>query len=572
MVDRFSKYSRGCYARHCLSYLRGLLMVWFLILAIGLFGWNEAYASNSWSAKPDWQQATTTPVPDAVLRAEAEQQLELAQIAADEWVEGGDTGPVEKAFERALTIYRELGDVNGQAAVLLEMGRTLYSINADLEASRFAFKEALALYQLTDNTLGEATTLAYLGYADIFTKRYTEARSNLNQALGLFTELEDVAWQARTFRLLGELEFAEEHYAESRVAHQTALLLFTQIEDLDGQATARHFLCNLAYYRGMLEEAYDQCVAAGRAYYDLEDSEQVANLLNQLANIQWLRGDLGSAEELASDARTWYEYAELTTGQFQMIQALGRFTLEADSLTDLVANYEQLYAQLDGIAPVFGPSQRLERPLIWTEASIYFEEAEALQLDAADQSYGEASVQYSLGQLAQRRGELEVAREHFEISLELYRELDYGLLQATTLNSLGHLDLLEGDLVAAQSHFDAALALSQAHGLPTSPAYTWRSKGDLAVLQGRFTLANTYYETSETLFRQAGSRVDIIKVLIGRALLATYLGETERACTFYDKLNVVASDTDFHNDPAIFRLRQYATEHVGCQLSTVKPR
>jgi len=100
----------------------------------------------------------------------------------------GDTDPdtiAWGALEEALTLYRELGDVEGEANVLWGMGNYRY-FGADPGAGVDDFEAALAIHRRVGNRTMEAWSLHMLGIARLRTGDPEVARASLREAMGQF--------------------------------------------------------------------------------------------------------------------------------------------------------------------------------------------------------------------------------------------------------------------------------------------------------------------------------------------------------------------------------------------------
>jgi tetratricopeptide (TPR) repeat protein len=66
-----------------------------------------------------------------------------------------------QGFEEALSLYRKLGDVGGQANCISSLGEL--SWRSDHEATRERFEEALRLYRKVGSLIGEANCIYLIG-------------------------------------------------------------------------------------------------------------------------------------------------------------------------------------------------------------------------------------------------------------------------------------------------------------------------------------------------------------------------------------------------------------------------
>ena len=93
-----------------------------------------------------------------------------------------------QALERALVIFRDLGDRGGEATAVNERG-TLHRISDDLAQAESCHQRALDLARAIVSAWDEAHALAGLGRCALAKGRVTEAADDLQQALEIFQRI-----------------------------------------------------------------------------------------------------------------------------------------------------------------------------------------------------------------------------------------------------------------------------------------------------------------------------------------------------------------------------------------------
>ena len=132
------------------------------------------------------------------------------------------TGEGIAAQEEAYAIYREIGDLRGQANVLWGMGNAVYfGVTGDHGEARF--RVALDLFRQVGDVTMEAWSLHMLGSALLRQGRYDEAGGHLRHALRHFYAASDAAGMALAFDDLhahavseGDLERGARLYGAAR--------------------------------------------------------------------------------------------------------------------------------------------------------------------------------------------------------------------------------------------------------------------------------------------------------------------------------------------------------------------
>jgi tetratricopeptide (TPR) repeat protein len=137
-----------------------------------------------------------------------------------------DPGPEETLFEQALTLRRELGDVEGIAEALFQLGLVQQVLRRDLDAGAPFVHEALdVLATVPDaDVLLRSEIHRHVGFDALLRReRRDEAREHLQASLALRESLEERGWQASGHvalslceRLAGRREQAVEHARRSQ--------------------------------------------------------------------------------------------------------------------------------------------------------------------------------------------------------------------------------------------------------------------------------------------------------------------------------------------------------------------
>jgi tetratricopeptide (TPR) repeat protein len=136
-----------------------------------------------------------------------------------------DPGPEETLFEQALALRRELGDVEGIAEALFQLGLVQQVLRRDLDAGAPFVHEALdVLATVPDaDVLLRSEIHRHVGFDALLRReRRDEAREHLQASLALRESLEERGWQASGHvalslceRLAGRRAQAVEHARRS---------------------------------------------------------------------------------------------------------------------------------------------------------------------------------------------------------------------------------------------------------------------------------------------------------------------------------------------------------------------
>jgi len=110
-------------------------------------------------------------------------------------------------FERAVHLYRELGDERGEAEALFWVGTYHQVCHDDGEAALPAHRRSYELAAATGDKLTQSYAVRHLGFADIGAGRVEEARAKLDESLRLRRELDFRPGVAAALLALAQLDF-----------------------------------------------------------------------------------------------------------------------------------------------------------------------------------------------------------------------------------------------------------------------------------------------------------------------------------------------------------------------------
>lgn len=145
------------------------------------------------------------------------------------------------AYEQALALFQRVGDLHGQASCTKSLGNIDFD-RSNYAAARLSYEQALTLYQQADEMRGQAICTERLGDIHLRRSDHATARGAYEQALSLYRQGGDVLGQANCTHHLGDIHLLSSDHASARLAYEQALPLYQQVGDLLGQAN-----CSLGF-------------------------------------------------------------------------------------------------------------------------------------------------------------------------------------------------------------------------------------------------------------------------------------------------------------------------------------
>ena len=158
---------------------------------------------------------------------------------------------------------------------------------------------------------------------------------------------------------------------------------------------------------------------------------------------------------------------------------------------------------------------------------------EQTQADSAKRK-GHAVALHQVGIYQQKRGEYTKARQYYQDSLAIDRELGDRSRIGISLHQLGMLAQYQGDYSQAKQYYQDSLAIDRERGHRSGIAISLHQLGVLSHLQGDYSQAKQYYEDSVAISRELGDRSGISKSLHQLGTLAQDQGDYAQAKQYYE--------------------------------------
>ena len=127
--------------------------------------------------------------------------------------------------------------LRSQADALSDIG-TVRLACGDYESAARSQQEALELYEVLGDRLGEANALTHLGTVQQMNGAHDEAKASLDRAVVLYKGLGDASGEAEALNNLGELALRTAEHSRARELHERALAIATRIAAAREQARA----------------------------------------------------------------------------------------------------------------------------------------------------------------------------------------------------------------------------------------------------------------------------------------------------------------------------------------------
>jgi tetratricopeptide (TPR) repeat protein len=243
------------------------------------------------------------------------------------WKEAKDVG------KKILLRLKKMKDHLGEASALLILGIIATQVG-DLEEARSKYERALSIYQDIGYERGEANTFWKLGDLFMLLGDLEEARSKYERALGIYQDIDEKIGEAHVFLHLGDLIMRSGALEEARSKYERALSIYQDIDEKIGEANIFMRLGDLAVYTGALEEARSKYEKALGIYQDIDEKMGEANIFMKLGQWAALTDHLEYAEINLNRALTLCEETENLEVQAETYMAKALVFLKHHDITN----------------------------------------------------------------------------------------------------------------------------------------------------------------------------------------------------------------------------------------------
>ncbi|WP_311472498.1 tetratricopeptide repeat protein [uncultured Actinomyces sp.] len=356
----------------------------------------------------------------------------------------GDYDTAHNQYQRALTIFDNLGDRTGMAATYHNLG-ILAQDQGDYDTARTLYQQSLHIKKELGNRVGIATTYGQLGILAQDQGDYDTARTLYQQSLHIEEELGDQAGMAASYHQLGVLSRLRGNYDSARTLYEQSLHIKEELGDQAGMAASYHQLGILAQDQGDYDTARTLYQQSLHIEEELGDQAGMAASYHQLGILAQDQGDYDTARTLYQQALTVFE--------------------ELGNRAGIAASYHQLGI----LAQDNGDHDAAHN---FYEQSLHIKEELGNRVDVA-------TTYHQLGVLAQARGDYDTARTLYQQALTVFEELGNRAGVATTYGQLGVLAQARGDYDTARTLYQQALTVFEELGDRVSMATTHHNLGIL---------------------------------------------------------------------------------------------
>lgn len=276
---------------------------------------------------------------------------------------------------------------------------------------------------------GQAHVLRQLGVADSQVGQFDAAVEHHRRALALFRQTGDTTGEAHTLSNLATIDHRRGDHKAALDGHQRAVALARQAGDRFVEATALNNLAGAEDRLGNNANAYDACRKALAIFRELGATYCESIALNNLANAEMGRGEYSLAFKRLRRSLAVVQALDVVVMKAYVLDSLGELHVRLKEPTEASSCYQQAYDAYGEIGDVHGQVWAVNglgeaAQLAGDPSSAVSFHSEALStavsVGTRDQ---QARAHAGLGHSHRALGNISLARTHYEHAHAIYDEL-----------------------------------------------------------------------------------------------------------------------------------------------------
>ncbi|MEG4519920.1 MULTISPECIES: tetratricopeptide repeat protein [unclassified Microcoleus] len=402
-----------------------------------------------------------------------------------------------QSWEQALTIYREIGNRQGEATSLGSLGNAYDSLGQFHRAIAF-HEQSLEISREIGNRQGEAASLGTLGSAYDSLGQFHRAIAFYEQSLEILREIEYRPGEAASLASLGSAYQSLGQYHRAIAFHEQYLEISREIGDRQGEAASL----------GSLGSAYD---SLGQYHRAIAFYEQYLEISREIGDRQGEAASLGSLGSAYQSLRQYHRAIAFHEQDLEISQEIGDRQGEANSLGNLGSAYNSLGQYQQAIA--------------------FHEQSLEIKREIGNRQ-GEANSLGNLGSAYNSLGQYHRAIEFHEQSLEIEREIGDRQGEATSLGNLGSAYNSLGQFHRAIEFYEQYLEIEREIGNRQGEAASLGNLGIAYNSLGQFHRAIEFHQHCLEISREIGNRQGEAISLCSLGIAYDSLGQFHSAIEF----------------------------------------
>jgi tetratricopeptide (TPR) repeat protein len=311
----------------------------------------------------------------------------LNRLARIERQRGADAN-ARALLERALGLFRDVGDLRGVASTLDDLAQTMRLLG-ELESARTAATEALEIRRAHADARGEALSLTTYGTIELALGQLEVAEGCFRQALEIRKQIGDLEGIVQSLNALGILAFERGHAEVALTCWREALSQAREIGDVRTQVFLLNNLGEALISEKRLDEALEPLTTARELCATLGDLRASAAIERNLGVLLLRNNDDGAEAQVTRALALAEQYGsrEAIASAYRALGELRARTL-FDASGQIDRRAEEAFLSSIDIFREIGSEKEAARSI----AELGFHLVERADLEGARDRLGEARV------------------------------------------------------------------------------------------------------------------------------------------------------------------------------------
>lgn len=194
-------------------------------------------------------------------------------------------------FQQAMTIYEELGDLQGISMVIYNMGR-IYIKDGHIQRAREYYERSLTIKQQIGDRAGAARRLSVLAEMDILEEEYEQARAYIAESRIICAEIGDQQRLGEVLRTKGFLHIIMAEYSQAQAVLEQGLELALNLKSYSLIISFYSYIGLLFLVQKQVQKAEPYIVKAIET--DTMTSQPPWLSIVTYANLLWYENDINA--------------------------------------------------------------------------------------------------------------------------------------------------------------------------------------------------------------------------------------------------------------------------------------
>ncbi|XP_074638516.1 uncharacterized protein LOC141896733 [Acropora palmata] len=427
-----------------------------------------------------------------------------------------DYSQAKDCFERALAIWKEIGNKREEGITLSLLGNSFKLLKQYKDAKRLYERALVILEEAEDlHELGDA--LGCCGQVCCMLGEYEKAKSLHKRALEISMLLKKRDEEIADYRNLADVHFSMGKVDEARKCYSRALAICKETGDKNGEAMTYNDLggfyrclnkhkeamecfrhaCALFSEIGDRKEESDQYSELGALYWSLSEFDEARTCHEKALVIKKELGDIRGKARAYNDLGNVY----MSVGDYGQAKECYEQALVIDEETNSLRAKAIDYGHLGNVHKVLGDYDKAEEL-----------QKKALELkirtnENTEEDKESLSKQYNdLGCLCHSRGEYVKAKKFFERALCIIQQMLNRRTEALIFANLASLEHSLGEEEKSEQYREKALQLAETYGDRRVIHEVYSVFGNAYLSAGDFSRAMEYHEEVLRITKRLGDK------------------------------------------------------------------